>query len=163
MSSKTGSEPHQVSEPVPMNELELYRHLQMLEGQLHEAKQDLKTRDDQLTEARRQTRDIEIILKQIMDARDEVVRQRDNVESHLFGKIALLEQLQKRYDELEATHLQLTLRDSHQETIRHMAEVVHQSHHQSIPGGWWACPRNTCNAAQQALPELVKKLVGVPR
>lgn len=45
-----------------------------------------------------------------------------------------------------------------QETIRYMAENTHQAYHQDRQCGWWDCPRNVCNAAQQALPELVAKL-----
>lgn len=46
------------------------------------------------------------------------------------------------------------------ETIRFMAENVHQAYHQDISGGWWICPRTVCNAAQQALPTIVKQLKG---
>lgn len=78
MTTKTiPSEPHKVSEP--MNELEYYRALQQAQGQLAELKKDLKTRDDQLTEARRQTRGVEIVLeglkRQVRETAREAVRQ----------------------------------------------------------------------------------------
>lgn len=46
------------------------------------------------------------------------------------------------------------------ETIRFMAENVHQAYHVDSNTGWWDCKKNVCNAAQQAIPEIATKLRG---
>jgi hypothetical protein len=54
-------------------------------------------------------------------------------------------------NELQTTTKELK---SHAETIRFMAQTVHQAHHHSPvmgKGTWEHCPMNTCTAAQQAL------------
>ena len=37
------------------------------------------------------------------------------------------------------------------ETIRWMAQTIHQAYHQDIPGTFLECPHNTCDAAKQSI------------
>jgi hypothetical protein len=37
------------------------------------------------------------------------------------------------------------------ETIRWMAQTVHQAHHQNYKGTFMECPKSVCDAAKQAI------------
>lgn len=40
------------------------------------------------------------------------------------------------------------------ETIRWMAQTIHQAYHKEIPGTFLECPRNTCDAARQSIEKV---------
>lgn len=40
------------------------------------------------------------------------------------------------------------------ETIRWMAQTIHLAHHQDETGTFLECPRNTCDAARQAIEKV---------
>jgi hypothetical protein len=42
------------------------------------------------------------------------------------------------------------------ETIRWMAQTIHQAYHREIPGTFLECTRNTCDAAKQAIQKARK-------
>lgn len=46
------------------------------------------------------------------------------------------------------------------DTLRHMAQSVHQAYHTDRPEGWHDCPKNVCVSAQQQLPDYVAWLRG---
>ena len=46
------------------------------------------------------------------------------------------------------------------DTLRHLAQTVHQAYHQNLGGGWHTCPKDVCSSAQRALPDYVLWLKG---